>query len=225
MLCVIPARGGSKGLPGKNVKLLEGRPLIHWTIEAARGAASIDRVVVSTDSAEIADVARAGGAEVPFLRPADLARDDSPALAAYLFTIEELERSSGRSIPAFVVCQPTSPLRTAADIDGATALFATHDADSVLSVTPSPHPPAWLKKLGPDDRLADYFAVDGQRNRQELPSAWLPNGAVYVFRTALLRDTGRYTSERTWGYRMPAERSVDIDTALDFELASLLIRR
>jgi CMP-N-acetylneuraminic acid synthetase len=220
MLALIPARGGSKGLPGKNIRPLAGLPLIAWTIRAAQGARSIDRIVVTTDDPAIAAVAQAHGAEVPCLRPAELAGDDSPAWAAYLHMAEELERRGAAPIAAFAVLQPTSPLRTAADIDAAVELFHARRAQAVISVTATPHPASWLRRIDADGVLRPF--LDGplaNANRQQCPPTFLPNGAVFVLDRAFLAAQRSYYGDRTFAYEMPASRSVDIDTAEDFAWA------
>ena len=140
MIAIIPARGGSKGLPGKNIRPLNGKPLIAYAIEAALKAKNIDRVIISTDDEEIAKIAVEYGAELPFMRPEFLASDTAQAVDNYIYTIGRLEEESGEKIDAFVVLQPTSPLRIAEDVDGAVDLFLQKDADSVISYTPEAHP-------------------------------------------------------------------------------------
>ena len=147
MLALIPARGGSKGLPGKNIRPLNGKPLIAYAIEAALGAKEIDRVIVSTDSDEIAAVSKEYGAEVPFMRPSDLARDDSLAIDNYIYTIDRLCRESGSPIENLAVLLPTAPLRNSMDIDGAIKLFREKSADSVVSYYPASHPVQWYRYI------------------------------------------------------------------------------
>jgi CMP-N-acetylneuraminic acid synthetase len=224
---LIPARGGSKGLPGKNVRPFLGRPLIARSIDVAKAARNVSRVVVTTDDAEIARVARAAGAEVPFLRPAELATDVARARDVYVHAIDALEREWGATIDSVCVLQPTSPLRTAEDVDRAIDLFHARQAASVVSVCEMHPPPGWAKAILPDGTLDAYPGVAATgRNRQEELPAYAPNGAVFVFRAALLReDVGYYVPGRTFPYVMPKERSVDIDDAIDFALAELLAAR
>lgn len=226
MLAVIPSRGGSKGLPGKNIKPLAGVPLIAWTIRAAQAARTITRIVVSTDSPEIAAVATAHGAEVPFLRPAELATDEAPASAAYLHLAAELERRGEGPVPAFAILQPTSPLRTAADIDAAVELFQRRDAQAVISVSATPHPASWLRRIDEQGVLRPFLEGPlANAHRQQCPPTWLPNGAVFVIDRAFLQATGSYYGERTFAYEMPVERAVDIDTAEDFAWAEFRMTR
>lgn len=224
MLAVIPARGGSKGLPGKNIRPLAGVPLIAHTIAAARQASAVTRVVVSTDDEAIASVARAAGAEVPFLRPAELAGDDSPALEVYLHLCATLERQEGVPVRNLVVLLPTAPLRTAADIDAAIAIFRERDAEAVISVTPSAHPPQWARAIDTDGVLRAWLpGGDANQNRQAYAPSWMPNGAIYVFARALLERRQGYYGDRTHPYVMPKERSVDIDDRWDFLLAEAIL--
>lgn len=223
MLAIIPARGGSKGLPGKNIKELAGKPLIAYTIEAALKAKHIDRVVVSTDDEEIARIAKAYGAEIPFMRPDFLATDTAMSIDCYIYTIDRLEKENGENIAAFVVLQPTSPLRLPEDIDGAIELFMQKEADSVVTYTKENHPIYWHKKITADNKIEDIFDPTFA-NRQELPVTYYPNGAVYVFRSSLIRQRQYYT-DKSYAYIMPRSRSVDIDYAEDFAYAGHLLQQ
>lgn len=159
MIAIIPARGGSKGLPGKNIKEMCGKPLIAYTIEVALKSKSIDHVILSTDDEEIATVAKKYGAEVPFMRPAELASDTAMAVDNYIYTIGRLEKEWNTKIDSFVVLQPTSPLRIAEDIDGAVELFNARNADSVVTYVKEAHPIFWHKKIDENNKLEDYFKV------------------------------------------------------------------
>lgn len=223
MIAIIPARGGSKGLPGKNVRPLNGKPLIAYAIEEALKAKHIDRVIISTDDEEIARVAVEYGAELPFMRPAELASDTAMAIDNYIYTIGRLEKEVGKTIDAFVVLQPTSPLRIAEDIDGAIELFEQKKADSVISYCQEAHPVTWHKYLDEEGHFVDIFDAN-IKNRQENRVSYYPNGAVYVFRTAMIRDRKYYTG-KSYAYVMPRARSVDIDFIEDFEYAEFLMKR
>jgi len=226
MLAIIPARGGSKGIPGKNIKPLCGKPLIAFTIEAAQAAKSINRLILSTDDEKIADVARNFGVEIPFMRPYELAQDNSLAIDNYIYTLERLNAENSKQYNEFIVLQPTSPLRTADDIDNAVELFREKNADSVISVCEASHPPAWAKKIVPSGVLKDYYNIDiGNRNRQELETAFIPNGAIFILKLSLIKSYYSYYSDRTYAYVMPPERSLDIDTQLDFEFADYFMRK
>jgi CMP-N,N'-diacetyllegionaminic acid synthase len=220
LLALIPARGGSKGLPGKNIRDLGGKPLIAWTIEAARRSRFLDRIVVSTDSGEIAAIAEAFGAETPFLRPPELAGDNTPGIDVVLHAL--------RQVPGFdyvVLLQPTSPLRTAEDIDAAVAACLDGQAPACVSVTESDKPPYWLFYLGRSGEMRPVLEHEDRAvNRQFLPKAYVLNGAIYIARMDWLARTRSFLEPETRAFPMPRDRSVDIDTALDFALAETLMR-
>lgn len=224
VLALVTARGGSKGLPGKNLRPLAGKPLIVWTIEAALGSAGIDRVLVSTDDAEIARVSGLAGAEVPFLRPPELARDDSPHIDVVEHAMWWLDGHAGPPPAYLLLLQPTSPLRTTADIDAALAIARETGAPAVVGVTePQPHP---LKtyRLAADGTLAPFVESDiAYKRRQDLPPALAENGAIYLNRCDALRSLRTFVPPGTRPYLMPPERSVDIDSPLDFALAEFLL--
>jgi CMP-N,N'-diacetyllegionaminic acid synthase len=224
ILALIPARGGSKGIPGKNLAPLCGKPLLAWTIEAAKGARGIDRVVVSTDSAAIADTACALGAEVPFLRPDELARDDTPGIAPPLHALRWLEEHEGYRPEGLLLLQPTSPLRTVQDIEGAIELWRRMAADSVVSVSPAHHHPYHMKTVGADGRLAPFMVPERPViRRQDLPPLFALNGALWLIRSDVLLAREDWYTDRTWGYVMPEERSLDVDTPWDLRLAALIL--
>lgn len=213
-LGLIPARGGSKGILRKNVREIAGKPLIAWTIEAALVTSGIDRVVVTTDDAEIAAVAERFGAEVPFLRPAELARDETPGIDPVLHAIGTLPGFS-----RIVLLQPTSPLRRAADIAGALALAA--DGDAVVSVTLASHAD-WIFSVDDDGRL-DTGTRPATARRQDIAARYVLNGAIYVSDTATLVESRSFLRAGTRAYVMPPERSIDIDTPLEWRFADLLL--
>ena len=226
MLAIIPARGGSKGIPGKNIKPLRDKPLIVYTIEAAQAARSIDRLILSTDDKDIAAVAQNHGVEIPFMRPAKLAQDDSLAIDNYIYTMDRLNEKSSKQYDEFMILQPTSPFRTSVDIDNAIALFYEKNADSLISVCEAPHPPSWSKKVDQAGRLRDYFELNiGNKNRQDLETAYIPNGAIFIFKLSVLKKIYSYYSDNTFAYVMSQESSLDIDTPLDFEFAEFIMRK
>lgn len=226
LLALIPARGGSKGLPGKNIRPLLGKPLIAYTIEAALGAKEIDRLVLSTDDEEIASVSKCYGAEIPFMRPFELAQDNSLIIDTYIYTIERLSREAGKNIESFVVLLPTCPLRNGSDIDKAVQLFREKDADSVISYYPAPHPVQWYRYIDGQGVLRSFFeSGDILSNRQDEKKAYLPNGAIYVFRLSMLKNQRVYYTDKSYPYIMPVEKSVDIDTLHDFNLAEYLLSK
>lgn len=227
MLALIPARGGSKGLPGKNIRPLCGRPLIEYTIEAALHSDLVTDVIVSTESKEIADIALSAGASVPFMRPVELASDTSLGLDTYIYTCDRLIKELGAKIPNIIILQPTSPLRTTDDIDNATMLFKQKAANAVISVVENPFPDQW------QNRIDEYGVLHNNvnksdfmiKNRQDYDKSYLFNGAIYVFDYNFIRTCRTYYSERTFAYVMPRERSIDIDDLLDFEFAEFLMMR
>jgi len=226
MLAIIPARGGSKGLPGKNVRELCGRPLIGYAIEEAIKSKFIDRVLVSTDSEEIARIAKLEGAEVPELRPTKLASDNALAIDTYLYTCEYLNSKEKRNIEDFIVLQPTSPLRSADDIDNSISLYHKNSADSVISVVENDHPIQWNKVITTDGKL-ENFVKDSENNlnRQAYEKQYVPNGAIYIFNYKYLKQTRSYYSTNTFPYIMSKENSIDIDNLFDFELAEFVLKR
>lgn len=218
-LALITARGGSKGIPGKNVLPLAGKPLIAWTIEAALASSLHADVVVSTDDEEIAAVASRCGARVPFMRPAALAADNSRGIDAVLHALDQLP-----GYDSVLLLQPTSPLRTASDIEACLALARDQGAVSVVSVTECQTHPAWCYSIGSDQRLSSFVPGEAPARRQDLPPAFALNGALYFADAAWLVRERRLVSADTRAYVMPAERSVDIDTLLDWKMAELLLR-
>lgn len=225
MLAIIPARGGSKGIPGKNIKLLCGKPLIIYTIEAAVAAKTIDRIILSTDDPEIAKTVSKYDVEIPFMRPKELAQDNSLAIDNYIYTIERLNREFNCNYEEFVVLLPTVPLRTSEDIDKAVELFSQTNAESVISCTTLHHPLEWIFSINDDGIIQRNNEIDIKKmmNRQESKHAYIPNGAVYVFKYSLLKEKNSYYSDQTYAYVMPPKRSVDIDTEIDFKFAEYLI--
>lgn len=213
VLALIPARGGSKGLPHKNVLPVGGRPLLAWTVDAARGSAYVDRVVLSSDDEAICAAALACGCEVPFRRPSDLATDTAATIDVALHAIDHLPGHDW-----LVLLQPTSPLRIAADIDAALERCLSTGARSCVSVTAVEQSPYWMYRVGHDERLHPIIVTPaGVSRRQDLPPIYLLNGAVYVADAAALRRSRAFVDADTVAHVMPRERSIDIDTAADFE--------
>ena len=222
---VIPARGGSKGLPGKNLKRLGALSLIGHAVASARDARMLTRYVVSTDSAEIADEARRHGAEAPFLRPAELASDHAGMVPVLQHAVRWLE-SAASVRPDFVVTlQPTSPFRTGAEIDRTIAMVADTGADSAQTLVEASYHPFFMKTLDGDRTIALF--ADGKKyvRRQDAPAVYQPSGAVYVTRYPLLMEEGQVLGHDNRGIVMPFEASVNIDTEWDFLLAELLLAR
>lgn len=221
---VIPARGGSKSVHKKNTALVGGKPLIYWTITAALQSRQLARVIVSTDDPEIAAVARAAGAEVPFLRPAELARDDTPGIAPILHAIDWFAQSEAYAPDAVMCLQPTSPLRTVEDIDNAVALSQHADADAVVSGVIAAQHPYWMKQTDASGRVRPFLDLaTPPTRRQDLPAVYALNGALYLARRTVLIERETWYTDRTYLYIMPEERSLDIDTPWDLHLADLVL--
>ena len=226
-LGVIPARGGSKGVPNKNIKNLAGKPLIAYTIIACEASSKLTRTIISTDDEKIASVSKSFGGDIPFLRPKELATDTAnaiPVLKHALLEIERLEEAIKYDV--VIMFQPTSPFKTADDIDSAINCIEETDADSVISVVDvNGYHPARMKYLD-DDKLVDPPFVESYENqpRQELRPIFIRNGAIYaVKRDILLSGSLKGKDSRAWV--MPKNRSINIDTELDFLYAEWLIEK
>lgn len=226
VLGLIPARGGSKSIPLKNVATLAGKPLIYYTIQAALESGVLDRLVVSTDSDKIAEAALSAGAEVPFMRPAELALDDTPGIEPPVHALEWFAKEADYRPDYLMTLQPTSPFRTADDIRAAVEIAQDKSADAVVSVCEVHDHPYWTKSISDDGKLADFLPLERDYvRRQDLPPAYVLNGAIYMARAQLILEKRTYYSDDTYAYVMPRERSLDIDTAWDLHLAELLLQR
>lgn len=224
ILAIIPARGGSQGVPRKNIKILAGRPLIAYTINAALESKHHPRVVVSTDDERIAEIAREIGAEVPFMRPSHLAQNDTPMLPVLQHTIEHLKKD-GYNPDIIAVLQPTSPLRTSEHIDQAISILVSTGADSVVSLCEAEHSPYWMKKIDRAGRVTPFLDIEKEYNRrQELPKVYRLNGAIFITHPNIIMNEGRLLGDDTRAYIMELEDSIDIDTEFDFRVAELIIK-
>jgi CMP-N-acetylneuraminic acid synthetase len=221
---VIPARGGSKGLPGKNLRKLGALSLIGQAIASAREAALLARFIVSTDSPEIAEEARRHGAEVPFLRPADLATDQAGMLPVLHHAVRWLESSAGVRPDLIVTLQPTSPFRTGAEIDQTIRKVIEAGSDSAQTLSEASYHPYFMKTLDGDRTVALFPEGHRYVRRQDAPAVYQPSGAVYVTRYATLMERGHILGEDNRGVVQGFEASVNIDTEWDFLLAELLLR-
>lgn len=222
VLGLVTARGGSKGLPGKNLAPLGGRPLISWTLAAAGASRYLDRCLVSTDDDEIARVAAEAGGEVPFLRPAALATDHATSVDVALHALD----ASGEAADLLVLLQPTSPLRRTEDIDGALEHLVATGAPSCVGVAPADPPPEQLYRPAEGGRLVPLLPeAPREVRRQDRPPCWAVNGAVYVVDVSWFRRGRAFVGPETVGYLMPRERSIDIDDALDLAVAAALLDR
>ena len=224
---LIPARGGSKAVHKKNVHLLNNKPLIAYTIETALSSGILDKVVVSTDNEEIATIARQYGAEVPFLRPAEFAQDDTTDLPVYQHAVDWFEKNQNYSPDIIAWLRPTAPLRSVDDISGAVNLLIEKKTDWVRSVCEAEHHPYWMYKMQ-DQQLSGF--VDGidlkqYYRRQLLPPVYRLNGAVDVaWRETIMVKHLLYTGS-ICGYVMPHERSIDIDSLIDFAVAEQYLNK
>ncbi len=222
---LITARGGSKGIPRKNIKRLAGKPLIAWTIEAAQQSRHLRHLILSTDDDEIAQTARQWGADVPFIRPDELARDDSSHISVVRHAADWLERHEGRSPEFLMILQPPTPLRTAADIDGAIELANEKGADAVVSVVEAKHHPYLTRRMTETGSLVEFVPCDiDYPRRQDLPPAYALNGAIYLIRCNRLPQLTTLVPQGSLGFVMPTDRSLDIDTLWDFHLAELILQ-
>ena len=219
LIALIIARGESKGLPRKNVLYAGGKPLVAWTVEAAISAERVDRVVLSSDDDEIMAAARAAGCEVPFGRPEHLASDTASSIDVVLHALDRLP-----GYEYVVLLQPTSPLRVAADIDAAFAMMLESSAPSCVSVCEADQSPYWMYRVEADTKLRRLLPeVEGVTRRQDLPPIYVLNGAIYIARIDWLRANKNFIGSESVAYLMPKERSLDIDTAEDFEIFRLRI--
>ncbi|MBS4069007.1 MAG: acylneuraminate cytidylyltransferase family protein [Sulfurimonas sp.] len=212
VLAIIPARGGSKGIPRKNIVPLCGKPLIAWTIEAANNSSYIDRLILSSEDTVIIDIARQWGCEVPFVRPAELSIDTTPGIDPVLHALMALPDT----YEYVVLLQPTSPLRNSFDIDGAIEKAVKGGHPACISVTCVSKGPQWMFSVDADERLVPFLeSTQIVASRQELASLYMPNGAVYVANVDWLIKSRSFYSPETAAYVMPEERSVDIDSPFD----------
>jgi len=229
VLAVIPARGGSKGIPFKNIADLCGKPLIAYTIEQALNSSLLTDVIVSTDSEEIADIALAFGASCPFIRPTELSLDSTLTVDVVSHCLSEMERQFGLFYDIVITLQPTTPFRNTTYIDEAVRILINHlDYDSVVSVVDvgSFHP-FRMYRLGPQNklhRLMDY-SVNEMAPRQELESIYIRSGDIYACQSHLLRENPRLIGDNPWGLVVDSEKSINIDDQLDLDLARLIMKK
>lgn len=220
VLAIIPARGGSKGVPGKNIRNLAGKPLIAWTIEEAKKSKYIDRLILSSENEEIIKVAKEYGCEVPFVRPAELARDETPGSDPVIHAINTIPEK----YDYVVLLQPTSPLRTVVDIDGCIEHCVEKNVPACVSVTEAQQSPYWMYIVNKQMKMQPFLEYPGEINRrQDLPQVYVLNGAVYVAEYEFLKEHKSFVTLETLAYLMPTERSIDIDSELDFSYCEWLI--
>ena len=223
-IAIIPARSSSKGLKNKNIKLLNGKPLLAYTVEAALQSGLFDCVHVSTDSEQYADIAREFGADVPFLREVELASDTSSTWDALRFVIKKYEEL-GQKFDTVCLLQPTSPLRDATDIKNAYQIFEKKKAESVISVCETEHSPLLCNTLKESGSMKGFIDMKKVGRRQELSTYYRLNGAIYIQTVDLLMQGGDLYGDKSYAYVMEKEHSVDIDDEMDFMFAEVMIKR
>jgi len=219
ILAIIPARGGSKGIPKKNIKLLAGKPLIAWTIEEAKKSRYTDRLILSSEDEEIIKVAESYGCEVPFIRPKELALDDTPGIEPVIHAINTLPERYD------YVCllQPTSPLRKVEDIDKCIEKCIENKTGSCVSITEVDKHPYWMYEINNEGGLEPLFPDINIVRRQDLPKMYYINGAVYIASTNQILNKKAFITKNTLGFIMDKKRSIDIDDEIDFRICNELI--
>lgn len=224
VLAIIPARGGSKGILKKNIKLLNGKPLIAYTIEESLKSKYIDRVIVSTEDPEIAKISLKYGAEVPFFRPQELALDDTPGIDPILNVINTLKEKE-KYFSDYTIClQCTSPFRKSYNIDEALELLSHNEENFVVSVCESEITPYWMKKIE-NGMLKDFMAYDkSYYRRQNLPTVYRLNGAIYAGRTDKISESKNWYNQSALSYIMKQSESIDIDNMLDLKFAEFIMK-
>lgn len=219
ILAIIPARGGSKGVPRKNIRKLAGKPLIAWTIEEAKKSKYITRTILSSEDPKIIDIAKQYECDVPFVRPLKLAQDDTPGIDPVLHAVEQCP-----GYDYVVLLQPTSPLRTIEDIDGCIEYMLSQNADFCVTVTESEKSPYWMYKVSDNGKMKPLIELEKlPLRRQDSPKIYALNGAVYVAKTERLVEENTFLTTNTVAYVMNKERSMDIDTELDFKVCEFYI--
>ncbi len=234
ILAIIPARGGSKSIPGKNIKLLLGKPLIAWTIEEAKKSKYITRLIVSTDSQEIVDIAKSYGAEIPFLRPPEISGDIATDIEFLTHALDFLKEKENYEPEIVLRLPPTSPLRTAVHIDeGIKKLLDTPEADAVRPIVEAPKHPYKLWKISDDNKWLEPFLSKELTNfdephnlpRQLFPKVYIHTGAMDVMKIRAIREQKSTSGKKLAYFFMRAEDSINIDSPLDFEIAEILMKR
>jgi len=225
ILCIIPARGGSKGVPRKNIKLLGGKPLIQYTIESAQKSRNLNKIMVSTNDEEIAAISEKLGMNVPELRPNRLASDTSPTIDTVLYTLQYYERN-GELFDAVCLLQPTSPFRDEGSIDTAIEIFKNTDADSLVSVSKVPHEynPHWVFEPDPEGKFLQIATGEAEiiTRRQALPNAYYRNGSIYLVKTSVVLEQHSLYGKNISFIEMDARYLVNIDTMEDWGRAEHL---
>ncbi|MCQ9206946.1 MAG: acylneuraminate cytidylyltransferase family protein [Omnitrophica bacterium] len=226
IVALIPARRGSKGVPGKNVRLFAGKPLIAWTIEHALRVPQIERLICSTDDSNIAQIARSYGCEVPFMRSKSLAKDDVPGIEVALHAIDFIKTKEQKPCDTIVYLQCTSPCRTSESIACAIKMYMQSHVKNLISVCEAEHSPYLMLRMNPEGRLEKIMKNDlPLTQRQDLPKAYRPNGAIYISDAETIMRTRSFYEPEPLAFVMEKRQSVDIDDEFDFELAEFLYRK
>lgn len=223
---IIPARGGSKGVKNKNIRKVNGKHLINYTIENAVKSELLDDFLVSTDSSKIAEIAEKAGAKVPFLRPKELATDTATSLSVVQHAVRQHENQTGYSIDAVILLQPTTPLRKSKDIDQALELFTESDSESLISCyeAKDAHPNYMYEFKRGQIMESIKNQDDIPHRRQDFDPVFLINGAIYISTRELIFEEGKIHTNEPIGYQMPRDRSINIDEPFDLKLAELIIK-
>jgi CMP-N,N'-diacetyllegionaminic acid synthase len=228
ILGIIPARGGSKGIPNKNIRFIKGKPLIYYTIQAAKNAELLTDFIVSTDSEKIAEIACNNGAMVPFMRPQSLAKDSTESLPVIIHALTEYEKINNISYDYFIMLQPTSPFRTGKDIDHALIQLTTCNSDSIVSVVDvgGSHP-LRMKIINDDKMLVNYIfqEKENMKPRQKLEKVYIRNGCIYASKVEVLFNEKSIVGKSCIPYVMSKENSINIDNELDFITAEILMNK
>jgi len=224
-LAIIPARGGSKRLPGKNIMPLNGKPLICWTFEAANKSKYISDIAISSDCSEIIETVKKCGAEVHFKRPKEIATDSASTIEVILHTIAFYKKELNKVYDYIILLQPTSPLRKTMHIDESIDLLFSKNADAIISVCETEHSPLWCNTLRDDLNLDNFLSPDVINKRsQDLQTYYRINGAIYICKTEKVEAEKKlFLDKNVFAYVMPKNASIDIDDEMDFKLAELLV--
>ena len=216
-LALIPARGGSKGVPQKNIRKVAGRPLIAWTIVEAKKSKYIDSLVLSSDDEVISKIAKDWGCDVPFIRPSEFARDETPGIDVVLHALEKLPEYD-----YLILLQPTTPLRTVQDIDGCFEFFIKQNANVCVSVSEVSKTPYWMYTLNEENHMKPILDSNFPR-RQDFPKVYSLNGVLYIADTKWLMEHRAFVTKETFAYKMCSSRSLDIDTEWDMKLCEYIL--
>jgi len=225
ILALVPARRGSKGIPDKNIKMLNGKPLIAYSIEVAKKSKYIDAIIVSTDSKEIAEISQKYGAEVPFIRPKELSTDSAKSINVILHAMNCIENNVNKKCDYLILLQSTSPFRDSTDIDESIEEIINKEKDALVSVCEVSENPYWMEVIDEEGNLK-YF-IEGEEKydrRQELPKIYIFNGAIYIAKWEVLKKDKSFYERECLPFVMSKEKSLDIDTPLDFEFAEFLMK-